>query len=79
MVSTGNNIGLEGAIRISEALMNNSSLTILILGSNFVVKKSVEWKKLEEWIGNNIREGGARAIGESLKANTSLTKLNLRG
>src|SRR5690606_29195462 len=72
-LNTANNIGSEGAIKLSEALKVNTSLTWLDLYSNGLVASfhshSIQIIKLV----------GAVKLSEALKLNTSLTYLNLRG
>jgi Ran GTPase-activating protein (RanGAP) involved in mRNA processing and transport len=76
LLNTGNNIGTEAAIKLSEALKSNSSLTRLNLWSNKLVS-SVHSFSLNT--GTNIGEEGAIKLSEALKANSSLTSLNLGG
>ena len=39
---TGNNIGVEGAVKISESLMTNTTLTTLDLGSDDNIMKNIK-------------------------------------
>ena len=61
-----NNIGDEGAAKISESLMINTTLTELYLHGGL-------------FTGNKIGAEGAAKISESLMTNTTLTKLDLSG
>ena len=77
-----NQIGDEGAKRISESLKINTSLTELDLGSDEKIRnkrEKMKWSEMKEWIDNQIGNEGAKTISESLKINTSLTELNLEG
>jgi len=66
-------------MKISEALMINSTLTTLNLGCDDKDRKAKEriTKKMNEWTGNNIGDEGAIKISEALMINTTLTTLNL--
>ena len=83
---TDNNIGIEGAQSIGEALKTNTSLTSLNLGCEKTEKTGEKEKRHKHdqiksphttITGNNIGVEGAQSIGEALKTNTSLTSLNL--
>ena len=77
-----NEIGNEGAKRISESLKINTSLTELYLNGDEKIRKEEErtkWKEMKKWIDNGIGTEGAKTISESLKINTSLTTLYLSG
>ena len=78
----GNQIGDEGAKRISETLKINTSLTELDLWGDEKIrneKQRIKMKRNEKWIDNQIGTEGAKRISESLKINTSLTTLYLGG
>ena len=77
---TGNYINPEGGRLIGEALITNTTLTSLNLGSDEIT----EWIVNERepiWTSNRIGDEGAtegaRMISEALKTNTTLTDLNL--
>ena len=83
---TVNNIGDEGAAKISESLMTNTTLTELDLQCddnineskrNKINNENVNIKRNEKWTGNNIGYEGKKKISESLMTNTTLTKLDL--
>ena len=86
---TDSEIGYSGAIKISELLMMNTTLTDLNLYG--VIEKGktnvIEWNWRNEWkyeimikrIGNEIGAEGASKISESLMVNTTLTTLDLGG
>jgi len=82
-VWTGNDIGPEGAIMISEGLKCNSTLTRLNLKGdekNDKVRKEEEKNNNEKnviWTENGIGVEGAGMISETLKCNSTLTELNL--
>ena len=85
---TGNGIGAEGAIQISESLKTNTTLTELNLyrddtysQDNNKQMKEMKWNTnpIKQWTGNQIGAEGAIAISESLKTNTTMTELNLGG
>jgi len=77
---TVNEIGLDGAGMISEALKCNSSLTVLDLSGDEIQSIVVKWRnEANEWIENEIETEGAGMISEALKCNSSLTQLNLSG
>jgi hypothetical protein len=69
-----NNIGNEGAIKLSEALKSNSSLSDLNLSGDTCCLISFSLNT-ENKIGNE----GAIQLFEALKSNTSITSLNLNG
>ena len=78
----GNSIGDEGAVKISEALMVNTTLTDLDMRSeekrhkgtlNYLTRIWYFW-----WTENNIGDEGAIKISEALVCNTALTMLNLK-
>ena len=82
---TGNGIGAEGASKISESLMVNTTLTELDLYGNeewAIKEKKNEWRN--EWnddkwrTGNSIGDSGAIKMSELLRKNTTLTTLNLK-
>ncbi len=78
---TGNDIGDEGARKISESLKINTTLTQLNLECNWnnatIVKmdSNKEWCFL--WTGNDIGDEGANKISELLIINTAITQLDL--
>ena len=81
-----NNIGVEGAKAIGEALKVNTSLTKIYLdnigdeGAKAIgeaLKVNTSLTEIYLW-ENKIGDEGARAIAEALKRNTSLTKIDLR-
>ena len=77
----GNQMGDEGAKRISESLKINTSLTILHLDSDEEIrneKRKSIMKEMKKWVDNQIGNEGAKSISESLKINP-LTSLNLGG
>ena len=41
MKQTGNKIGYKGAVKISESLMTNTTLTKLSLASDYNIKKNI--------------------------------------
>jgi hypothetical protein len=74
-LDTVNDIGDEGAIKLSEALKENSSLTSLGLYSNrlfFFISISLN-------TGNDIGVEGVIKLSEALKSNTSVVSLDLSG
>ena len=78
LCNVGLKLGNEGAHRVCEALMSNTSLTEL----NLCSKKSDSWWCLQtDWVkwmtANNISDEGAGYIGQMLKENTSLIEINL--
>ena len=79
---TWNEIGVEGAKAIGDALKTNTSLTQLDLSLTHNTNETTPHHITSHHLilsstGNNIEPEGAKAIGEALKANTSLTKLDL--
>src|SRR5690606_48141 len=72
--SIDNSIGNEGATKLFEALISNSSLTSLNLGGNECDFISFSLNTV-----NHQEEGGIKLskLSEALKSNTSLTSLNL--
>ena len=74
---TGNGIGTEGGVELSEALKVNSSLIILNLNSvkQRIVKK-MKWNNRNK-IDNKLGDEGVSRLSESLKVNTTLTDLYL--
>ena len=78
MQEKGNHIGDEGVTRISESLMDNTTLTKLNLNcynrfwmSMLNIRAIIEIKL----IYNDIGPEGAAKLSESLKFNNTLTKL----
>ena len=82
---TVNEIGTEGASKISESLKINTTLTELNLSCDEIRNKNEEQKRKKKWrinkkkwwTANQIGAEGASSISESLKINTTLTTLNL--
>jgi hypothetical protein len=79
------NIGIRGAVSISESLKVNSSLTHLSLSHwcnahaiADVLKENTRLTSIN-LANNNIKVKGAIAIADALKENTSLTSIDLRG
>ena len=84
----GNNIGVEGAKRLAEALEKNTTLNVLDLYDNNIgdkgatriaeaLEKNTSLKEL--YLGfNNIGDEGAKRLAEALEKNTSLNVLGLR-
>ncbi len=73
---TDNNIGVEGATKISESLRINTTLTELNLYCK-QLKNKIIWRIMNKWTDNNIGVEGANKISEALMINSTLTKLNL--
>jgi len=77
-----NEIGDEGASKISESLKVNTTLTVLYLGCD---EQEYKWKRewneneMNKWTDNRIGGSGANKISETLKVNTTLTELDLSG
>ena len=80
---TGNQIGVEGARALSDALKTNTTLTVLGLGGeqqdtrkHNKRARQAQWHV--EWLEDNkIDVEGARALCDALKTNTTLTELSL--
>ena len=66
-------IGDEGAIKLSEALKSNTSLTLLYLSSNILVASF----SFSLNTGHEIDNEGAMKLAEALKSNSSLISLDL--
>jgi hypothetical protein len=73
---TENQIGVEGAIALSECLKSNSSLQILYLGGKSIRKFIINILIFTE---NQIGVKGVIALSEYLKSNSSLQILYLGG
>jgi hypothetical protein len=71
---TENDIGIEGAIQLADALKSNTTLTELNLRGNRPVSSS---RSLN--IGNMIENEGAIKLFEALKSNSTLTSFNISG
>jgi len=88
-LSGNNDIGDEGATKVSESLMTNTTLTELYLRSNKIGVEGAA--KISESLMinttlttlnlnyNSVGDEGAAKISESLMKNTTLTELNLYG
>jgi hypothetical protein len=74
-LNTGNELGNEGAIQLSEALKSNSSLTSLDLSSN----RLCSFHLLTDYAGNVIHSRAARKLFKALKSNASLASPDLSG
>ncbi len=78
-----NNIGVEGAKRLAEALEHNSTLTSLNLDGECHVYVRFEEVLLQGLIlfccliGNSIGVEGAKQVAEALERNNTLTSLHL--
>ena len=77
-----NNVGIEGARMLGEALKTNTTLTTLDLSSEESTEKKSDndiYKRLNFNNKDNfIGDEGARLLSDGLRKNTALTKLNLR-
>jgi hypothetical protein len=73
----GNNIGDEGASKLSEALKSHPSLASLDLSGNGFVNVFNSFSLDTD--NNNLEAEGAAHLSEALKSNTSLTTLSLWG
>ena len=76
-----NDIGDEGALALSEALMTNRSLVTLsiICEQQQSTKDKGRLANFYGKTGNGISSKGARALSEALKVNSTLTTLKLTG
>jgi hypothetical protein len=71
-LSTGNSIGTKGAIKFSEALTSNTTLTSLDIFGNMLVASFI-LTHTDTGIGNE----GAVKLLEALKSNFYLSSINL--
>jgi Ran GTPase-activating protein (RanGAP) involved in mRNA processing and transport len=77
---TGNQIGVEGARALAEALKTNKTLGIIDIGG----KKCIDVRMFSLIVsclltGNQIGFEGAKALAEALKTNKTLTSIEIGG
>lgn len=79
MFSEDDDIGIEGAIVLSELLKTNTTLTTVAFDS---LKQSIDVRSYYshelKQIDNGFGDEGANEISEALKVNTTLSNFNLR-
>ena len=76
-MSKANDVGDEGAMKISEALKTNNTLvTLNLVGWRGKVNNNCNVYN-NYGIGCNVGDSGVRSLTETLKTNTSLTELGL--
>lgn len=78
--STANQIGVNGAAAMADALTANTGLTALDLGGR-CCRVLIKYLTVvsHSFSVNHIGDDGGKAMGEALKYNTTLKELNLRG
>jgi hypothetical protein len=71
-LNAGNDIGIEGVVKLAEALKSNTSLASLDLSCN-----NLMFGSFSLYTGCNIGTKGVTKLSEALESNSSLNSLNL--